>query len=78
VFSLCVSLPKKPEGHSAPTEAVHTGIYGGMSVKASDYSCVPLCSDCHTHGSLAYHRIGKRAFERVHSVRFPYHIGHSK
>ena len=41
-----------------------------MSMKASDYSCVPLCSDCHTRGPLAYHRIGKRAFERVHVLRF--------
>jgi len=51
-------------------EAAHTGIGGGMSMKASDYSCVLLCSDCHTRGPLAYHRIGKRAFERVHTVRF--------
>jgi hypothetical protein len=41
-----------------------------MSMKASDYSCVPLCADCHTRGPLAYHRIGKRAFERVHTVQF--------
>ena len=40
------------------------------SLKASDYSCVPLCPDCHTRGPLAYHRIGKRAFERVHAVQF--------
>ena len=41
-----------------------------MSMKASDYSYVPLCADCHTRGPLAYHRIGKRAFGRVHGVRF--------
>jgi len=41
-----------------------------MSMKASDYSCVPLCPDCHTRGPLAYHRIGKGAFERVHAIRF--------
>jgi hypothetical protein len=57
-------------GHPAPSEAAHTGIDGGMSMKASDYSCVPLCSDCHTRGPLAYHRIGKRSFERVHGVQF--------
>jgi hypothetical protein len=51
-------------GHPAPNEAAHTGIDGGMSMKVSDYSCVPLCSDCHTCGALAYHRIGKRDFER--------------
>jgi hypothetical protein len=47
------------EGRS---EAAHTGTDGGMSMKASDYSCVPLCADCHTRGPGAYHRIGKRAF----------------
>jgi hypothetical protein len=41
-----------------------------MSMKASDYSCVPLCSNCHTQGPLAYHRIGKRTFQRVHAIRF--------
>jgi len=57
-------------GHPAPNEAAHTGVDGGISMKASDYSCVSLCSECHTRGSLAYHRIGKRAFERLHGVRF--------
>jgi len=38
-------------------------------MKASDYSCVPLCSDCHTRGPLAYHRIGKREFERLNALR---------
>jgi len=57
-------------GRPAPNEAAHTGIDGGMSMKASDYSCVPLCPDCHTRGPLSYHRIGKRAFERVHGIRF--------
>jgi len=32
-------------------------------MKASDYSCVPLCSNCHTQAPGAYHRVGKRAFE---------------
>ena len=41
-------------------EAAHTGSDGGMSQKASDYSCVPLCADCHTQAPAAYHRIGKR------------------
>jgi hypothetical protein len=40
-----------------------------MPQKASDYFCVPLCTDCHTRGPLAYHRIGKRAFLRVPGVR---------
>jgi hypothetical protein len=31
---------------------------------------VSLCADCHTQASQAYHRIGKRAFERLHRIRF--------
>jgi hypothetical protein len=34
---------------------------GGMRMKASDYSCAPLCAECHTV---------ERAFERVWGVRF--------
>jgi hypothetical protein len=56
-------------GRSAPSEAAHTGSDGGMSMKASDYSCVPLCADCHTLGAGAYHRVGKRAFERRHRLK---------
>ena len=50
-------------GVEGRSEAAHTGSDGGMSMKASDYSCVPLCSDCHTQAPGAYHRVGKRAFE---------------
>jgi hypothetical protein len=50
------------------SEAAHTGSDGGMSQKASDYSCVPLCSDCHTLGPGAYHRLGKRTFEQRHGL----------
>ena len=39
-----------------------------MSMKASDYSCVPLCADCHTMGAAAYHRLGKVAFEKRHHL----------
>jgi hypothetical protein len=49
------------EGRS---EAAHTGTDGGMSQKASDYSCVPLCADCHTQAPGAYHRAGKGTLER--------------
>src|ERR1039458_5850827 len=51
-------------------EAAHTGSEGGMSQKASDFSCVPLCRDCHTAGREAYHRIGKLAFERKWGIDF--------
>jgi phage terminase large subunit GpA-like protein len=49
-------------------EAAHTGQDGGMSMKASDYSCIPLCSNCHTQGPQSYHRIGRAAFERARRV----------
>jgi hypothetical protein len=52
------------------SEAAHTGTDGGMSMKASDYSCVPLCPDCHTQAPGSYHRVGKRAFEKLAGVRF--------
>ena len=57
-------------GKRAPSEAAHTGNDGGMSMKASDYSCVPLCSDCHTKAPAAYHRVGKREFERSKGLCF--------
>jgi hypothetical protein len=53
-----------------PAEAAHTGIDGGMGQKASDYSCVPLCFNCHTGGSRSYHRIGIRAFELRRGIDF--------
>ena len=56
-------------GVEARSEAAHTGTDGGMSMKASDYSCVPLCPECHTQGSGAYHRIGKRVFENARGLR---------
>lgn len=49
-----------------PCEACHTGQDGGMSMKASDYSCVPLTSTEHRE----YHRIGRRAFEKRYRVNF--------
>ena len=52
------------------SEAAHTGKDGGMAMKASDYSCVPLCADCHRRAAGAYHRIGKRAFERSRHLNF--------
>ena len=58
------SLPCLACGSIRQMEAAHTGSDGGMSQKPSDYSCVPLCRDCHTAGANAYHRIGKLAFER--------------
>jgi hypothetical protein len=33
-----------------------------MRQKASDYSCIQLCANCHTQGPQAYHPIGRAAF----------------
>ena len=57
-------------GVEGRSEAAHTGTDGGMSMKASDYSCVPLCFGCHTQAPGAYHRVGKRVFEREHGLSF--------
>jgi hypothetical protein len=57
-------------GIEGRSEAAHTGTDGGMGQKASDYSCVPLCRDCHTLAPGAYHRAGKEAFERHHGLSF--------
>jgi hypothetical protein len=64
------TLPCCACGVEGRSEAAHTGSDGGMSQKASDYSCVPLCPDCHTQAPGAYHRVGKRAFERRHGLSF--------
>jgi hypothetical protein len=64
------TLPCCACGVEGRSEAAHTGSDGGMSIKASDYSCVPLCPDCHTQAPGAYHRVGKRAFERRHGLSF--------
>jgi hypothetical protein len=57
-------------GTKERSEAAHTGEDGGMSMKASDYSCVPLCPDCHRQAPGAYHRVDKRSFERSHGLSF--------
>ena len=62
------TLPCAVCGSRWRVEAAHTGSDGGMSLKASDYSCVPLCRYCHTGGRGAYHRIGKLDFERSHGI----------
>lgn len=49
-------------------EAAHTGYDGGMAMKPSDYSCIPLCKDCHTAGKGSYHRIGRPSFERKYDI----------
>ena len=38
---------------------------GGMSQKASDYSCIPLCGDCHTQATHSYHQDREACEARV-------------
>ena len=62
------SLPCAACGIEPAGEAAHTGSDGGMKQKASDFSCIPLCRNCHTMGPYAYHRIGRKEFELRHKV----------
>lgn len=57
------TLPCAACGSTFEVEAAHTGSDGGMRQKASDYSCIPLCSDCHTGAADSYHR-DREAFDR--------------
>lgn len=57
------SLPSAVSG-AHDCEAAHTGSDGGMSMKASDYSCIPLTRMEH----LQYHALGKKQFEALHGV----------
>ena len=56
------SFPCAACGSTRNVEAAHTGCDGGMSMKSSAYSCIPLCPDCHRVGCFAYHRVGRAAF----------------
>ena len=49
----------------SPCHAAHTGHDGGTGMKASDYSCVPLCPFHHLAG---LHRMGRRQFEQLYRV----------
>lgn len=61
------TLPCCACGAPPPSEAAHSGNDGGMSLKASDHSAIPLCAACHRTGQCAYHR-GVRTFERHFSL----------
>jgi len=42
-------------------EAAHSGPHG-IGQKASDFSALPLCSDCHREGKFSYHNLGPKFF----------------
>jgi hypothetical protein len=50
----CVACGKW-SADSRRTEAAHTGPHG-LSQKASDLTCIPLCALCHREGPNAIHR----------------------
>jgi len=50
-----------------PVHAAHTGSDGGIALKASDWSCVPLC---HFHHLEFYHAKGKHEFEDHFGISF--------
>jgi len=56
----CVSC-----GSSRDVEAAHTGSDGGMRQKSSDYSCIPLCADCHTQAPHSHHRDRAACEQRI-------------
>jgi len=63
------TLPCLVCGREDGVEAAHTGSDGGMSLKASDFSCIPLCADHHTmDGRRAYHGDGRAEWELLHAV----------
>lgn len=53
---------------SSPVDAAHTGTDGGMAIKASDLTCLPICPYCHTWGPYSYHVLGRPAFEKHHGI----------
>jgi hypothetical protein len=62
------TLPCTACGSTRYVEAAHTGSDGGMSQKASDYSCIPLCALCHRVRGDSYHSLGRQEFERRRGV----------
>ncbi len=58
--------PSMISGLEVEIEAAHTGSDGGMRLKASDTTCVPLTIEEHRE----YHRIGRDAMEEKYGVSF--------
>lgn len=57
-------------GRAPRSEAAHVGRDGGRGVKASDYSAIPLCHQCHRTGIYSYHAAGKRTFAAMYCLDF--------
>jgi hypothetical protein len=64
----CVLSPWKNNECGGVTEFAHITT-GGMQTKGSDFHGVPLCSNHHTAGRGAYHKLGSvEAFDSVHGT----------
>ena len=63
------TLPCAACGTTLGVQAAHTGDDGGMSQKASDYSCVPLCFSCHREYDNGLR--SKELFEQDHRIIMP-------
>ena len=50
-----------------PTHAAHTGPHA-IGQKSSDYTCIPLCDNCHLFSPDSLHRIGRQEFEQHHNL----------
>jgi hypothetical protein len=55
------------KGCNGPIHAHHSET-GGASIKASDYSCIPLCSNHHTGLTECVHKMSREDFESFHHV----------
>ena len=55
----CATCPSRYE-----IEAAHTTVLGprGLSQRASDFSCIPLCRWCHRFSNHSYHVLGEKKF----------------
>lgn len=50
-----------------PVELHHIRTNKGMSVRASHYEVLPLCTGCH-RGDLGLHGLGRKAFEKKYGI----------
>lgn len=67
----CIATGETPpddgwEPYQVGMDPHHVGT-GGTAIKASDYTCVPLCREAHTY----LHDNGVRAFQEAYSVNLP-------
>lgn len=52
-------------GSTYRVEAAHTGSDGGAKQRASDFSCIPLCWECHTAAAHSHHRNRAACEQRI-------------